>query len=190
MKLPETAARWLKFNAVGALGIAVQLAVLAALRAAALHYLGATALAVEAAVLHNFVWHERWTWRDRAGPGLGRLVRFHLTNGLVSIGGNLLFMRLLVGWLGLPVLPSSLGSIAACSVLNFLASDRLVFTEGRYPRTRSTPGGSLRVKCSSEMSTLKRSRSNSIRVSFWLDSMKACFKGNHHSRSTQRSTCR
>ena len=26
----------------------------------------ATALAVETAILTNFFWHERWTWRDRA----------------------------------------------------------------------------------------------------------------------------
>ena len=38
-----------------------------------MHYLPATALAVEATtVLHSFVWHQRWTWRDRrrtASPG-------------------------------------------------------------------------------------------------------------------------
>ena len=28
-------------------------------------YLFATAIAVEAAVVHNFVWHEQFTWADR-----------------------------------------------------------------------------------------------------------------------------
>jgi len=47
--------RWLKFNAVGALGVGVQLGTLAALtNGVGLDYLAATALAVEAAVLHNF----------------------------------------------------------------------------------------------------------------------------------------
>ncbi len=32
------------------------------------HYLVATALAVEMAVLHNFFWHRRWTWADRRDP--------------------------------------------------------------------------------------------------------------------------
>ena len=50
--------RWLKFNAVGAIGIVVQLAALAVLKGLLrLPYLTATALAVETAVLHNFVWH-------------------------------------------------------------------------------------------------------------------------------------
>ena len=62
--------RWLAFNGVGAIGVAVQLAVLAVLvRGAGLHTLIATAIAVEAAILHNFLWHERWTWADRASSG-------------------------------------------------------------------------------------------------------------------------
>jgi putative flippase GtrA len=61
------------FVIVGALGFVVQIAALAALLAAGCPYLIATAAAVEVAVLHNFAWHERWTWADRtslmlAGP--------------------------------------------------------------------------------------------------------------------------
>ncbi|MGH9308345.1 MAG: GtrA family protein, partial [Vicinamibacterales bacterium] len=45
--------RWIRFNGVGALGIAVQLGLLAWLvRVLAVHHLAATAIAVEAAVLH------------------------------------------------------------------------------------------------------------------------------------------
>jgi putative flippase GtrA len=123
--------RWLKFNFVGALGIGVQLAVLAALIALGLGYLAATALAVEAAVLHNFLWHERMTWRDRATPSLrpmlGRFLRFQMANGSISLLGNLALMRLLVGALHLPALAANLGAIAVCGVVNFLVSDRLVF---------------------------------------------------------------
>lgn len=124
--------RWIKFNSVGALGIVVQLLVLAALTSLlGMHYLLATGLAVESAVLHNFVWHERWTWSDRRTLDrsrlLGRLLRFNLTNGALSILGNLVFMRLLVESLGVHYLPANLVTIALCSVLNFLVSDRFVF---------------------------------------------------------------
>ena len=123
--------RWLKFNFVGALGIGVQLAVLVALTAAGAGYLAATALAVEAAVLHNFLWHQRMTWRDRRTPLLrhllGRFLRFQMANGLLSLLGNLGMMRLLVGALHLPVLAANLGAIAVCGAVNFLVSDRLVF---------------------------------------------------------------
>jgi putative flippase GtrA len=126
------ALRWLKFNAVGAAGILVQLALLALLaKGLKLNYLLATALAVEAAVIHNFFWHQRFTWADRASAGtrqtLGRFLRFNLSNGGLSILGNLVLMRLLVGRFQFPVLVANLLAIAVCSLANFLASHLFVF---------------------------------------------------------------
>ena len=133
--------RWLKFNAVGALGMAVQLAVLTFLvHVAGLHYLAATALAVEAAVIHNFAWHRRWTWADREAAPLGTtFLRFNLTTGAVSIGGNLVAMAVLVGEAGLEPIPANLASIALCALVNYLVCDHWVFlgsagVSGRRPR--------------------------------------------------------
>ena len=130
---------WLKFNTVGAVGMAVQLVVLTVLKTGlGLNYLAATAIAVETAVLQNFVWHENWTWSDRtklnARGMVGRLVRFHLANGLISIVGNLILMWLFVSRMHLHYFLANILAIATCSVLNFLASDRLVFR-------REHPGG-------------------------------------------------
>jgi putative flippase GtrA len=139
--------RFLKFNLVGALGIAVQLGALALLRSGLhLDYLLATALAVETAVIHNFLWHERFTWRDRTGgPGsrprvsdanlgysrsFARLACFNLTNGAVSIAGNLVLMRALVGTFRLNYLIANLAAVTVCSAANFLLSDKIVFVRG------------------------------------------------------------
>jgi putative flippase GtrA len=124
--------RWLKFNFVGALGIGVQLAMLALLNSGfGVSYLVATAIAVETAVLHNFVWHERYTWSGRGSSGARavaiRLVRFHAGNGAVSLLGNLLLMRILVGAVGLPPLLANAIAIAACGFLNFAIGEWLVF---------------------------------------------------------------
>ena len=131
MNSPLWLRHWVKFNAVGAIGIVVQLAALAILKSL-LHveYLLATALAVEIAVLHNFIWHDRWTWKERAGSSSARLVRFNLSAGAVSIAANLLFMRLLAGQFHVHYLLANLSSIAAASLANFLLSDRLVFRSG------------------------------------------------------------
>ncbi len=124
---------WIKFNVVGALGFLVQSAALYALTRSAhhIHYLLATALAVELAVLHNFVWHQLWTWRNRRCSTtvkiLSRLAKFNITNGVVSIVGNLLFMSMFVGWFGLAIGGSNLLSVAACSLCNFILADRIVF---------------------------------------------------------------
>jgi putative flippase GtrA len=124
--------RWLKFNLVGALGIGVQLAALALLASGfGVNYLIATAIAVETAVLHNFVWHERYTWPDRGGAASRdvamRLIRFHAGNGAVSLLGNLVLMRILVGSFGLPAVAANAIAIAACGLLNFAIGEWVVF---------------------------------------------------------------
>ena len=121
--------RALKFNAVGAIGVVVQMAALATLRGG-LHvqYLIATAVAVEIAILHNFVWHERWTWRDRGGPGVvRRLLRFNLGNGGVSLAVNLGLMRVLVGEFHIQYLLANLLAIAAGAAANFAIGNWWVF---------------------------------------------------------------
>jgi putative flippase GtrA len=130
--------RWLKFNTVGAVGIGVQLAVLTALKSGlGLNYLLATALAVEAAVLHNFFWHERFTWADRRGhSSLERLAKFNLTTGGVSVVGNLVAMKLLVEVGHLEYLFANLVSIAGCSILNFFVADRAIFVPEIPPAPR------------------------------------------------------
>ena len=128
------AVRWVKFSAVGVLGIGVQMGGFALLFSGfGVDYMVATALAVEAAVLHNFAWHERYTWKDRPHGGtreqLYRLGRFHAGNGLVSILGNLALMRLFVGGMGMNHYVASGASIAICSLLNFAISEWFVFRE-------------------------------------------------------------
>ena len=124
--------RWLKFNVVGGLGIGVQLAALLVLKSGFhLGYMLATALAVEAAVIHNFLWHERYTWADRVRPSwrasMPRLLRFNLTTGAVSIAGNLMLMKLLVSRCEMNYMLANGIAIAICSLVNFIVSDEWVF---------------------------------------------------------------
>jgi len=131
----QSLGRWLKFNFVGGVGIGVQIGALAFFRSVVqVEYLLATALAVETAVIHNFLWHERFTWRDRPAAGgrqsLVRLAKFNATNGGVSLAGNVLIMRMLVGELHLNYLIANLIAVAVCSLANFLLSDRFVFNAG------------------------------------------------------------
>jgi putative flippase GtrA len=100
-----------------------------------INYLVATALAVQLAVLHNFLWHERFTWKDRAGGSwravAGRLLRFEAGNGLVSLLGNLGLMRLFVGGLGMKYMLANAIAIALCSIFNFAAGEWYVFRKPR-----------------------------------------------------------
>lgn len=120
-----------RFVASGAVGFVVQLASLWLLTRAGLHYLPATVLAVEAAIVTNFLWHERLTWADRpaAGPKdrAARLLRFNVMTGVTSILGMLALMAAMVELAGMPPLPANVAAVAMLSAVNFLGADRLVF---------------------------------------------------------------
>jgi putative flippase GtrA len=112
----------------------LQLAALAVFtRSAAGHYLYATAAAIELTLLHNFLWHLHYTWRDRRGCSAPviQLVRFHLSNGLVSMAGNLLLMPLLVGEARIPLLTSNAIAIVCCSIVNFCLGENWAFAPGK-----------------------------------------------------------
>ena len=134
--------RLARFSMVGAIGIVVQLAVLSLLTAMKTNYLVATIAAVEAAILHNFIWHCFFTWPERQSSlaeTISALMRFNLSNGLLSLAGNVLLMRLFNGQFHLPLLPANLLSIAICALANFAISDRWVFTAAGASTSRSQP---------------------------------------------------
>ena len=136
--------RWGIFNAVGVMGAAMQVLVLAVL----IRLLGvdgplATALAVEAAILHNFLWHERWTWAERRGGGTGgrwlRWARFNLVAGALSIPANVGLTAAYAAALGIDHVLANVLAIGSCSILTFLATDRLVF----HPLAGARPRGGI-----------------------------------------------
>jgi len=138
--------RTLRFIGVGAGGFALQIAVLHTLvSAGGVPYPLATVLAVESAIVHNFCWHERWTWRDRAGGvdgRLSRLWRFHGATAAISIAGNVALMALLVAHLHLPLVPANALTVAALAAVNYAVADRWVFARPRgLPPERSRTHG-------------------------------------------------
>lgn len=119
------------FNVVGILGLGLQLIALWMLISSGVTLTLATLLAVELAVLHNFAWHQRWTWRDRPTTSrrgtAERLVRFHLANGAVSLVGSVVLTTLLVQKAGWAPLVANAAATIGCALVNYFASDILVF---------------------------------------------------------------
>ena len=122
--------RWCRFNLVGAAGSVVQLTTLAVLNRCFPHrYLVCSAVAIEITLIHNFMWHLHYTWRDR-GPDtstLSRLGRFQFGNGLISLFGNVVLVRLLVGEAHLPIVVSNGIAILCCSMSNYAIGQCWVF---------------------------------------------------------------
>ena len=125
--------RWCRFNLVGVIGMAFQLALVAMLgRLLPARPMLVTATALELTLLHNFLWHQRYTWRERGGEqrvseAIARLRRFHLSNGTVSFAGNLVLVRLLMTHSRMPLTLATGVAIVFCSLVNFLLGERWVF---------------------------------------------------------------
>ena len=126
--------RLTRFAAAGIGGFVVQMSTFTALAATGVHYLVATAIAIEIAILCNFWWHERWTWRDRPSIAVfergRRLMRFNLLTGITSILGSLLVTGALVEVAGFSPIIGNVVSVAALGVLNFVGCNALVFRAG------------------------------------------------------------
>jgi putative flippase GtrA len=132
-----TCSRTTAFVGVGVVGFVVQGLSLALMVHGGLPYAAATAIAVELAILHNFLWHERWTWADRPArtrkARIGRLARFNGGSGLVSVVGNVVLTIALVERAGLPAPAANALAVAILSALNFAIADRWVFDAAASP---------------------------------------------------------
>ena len=119
--------RWLKFNAAGLLGFALQLGTLQLLLQLGTRLAFAVGAAVECAIVHNFFWHERVTWQANFRNGaLGRFLRFQCSNGAVSLVGSILLTKWLV-MLKLPPIAANAIAVVLCSIANFLLAEYFVF---------------------------------------------------------------
>jgi putative flippase GtrA len=137
--------RLVRFNVVGAAGFAVQLAVLAALERGGWPVLPATLVAVEAALLHNFVWHDRWTWAGcQSGTRVRRLARFHVTNGAISLLGNAVITAALHA-AGTPLVGANAIAVVACAAANFAAAEFLIWPA--HDPERASHGSPRRLLC-------------------------------------------
>jgi putative flippase GtrA len=131
-KLLPLAGKWMRYNAIGVMGVGVQLSVLVALRKFFdFNPFVATFFAIQCALIHNFLWHQRWTWRSNRSGGkkaaFRRFLRFTTSSGTISTVGTLGFTALLLHAMNLPYIVCNLMAIGACNIANFLFSHTFVF---------------------------------------------------------------
>jgi len=110
-----------KFLVVGGTGVLVNsLALLMLFQWAHLPLLVASALAVELAIVNNFWWNDRWTFK-RTQLSWQRFARFNLVSlaGLIITTGTL---WVLVRQLGVYYLTANLLGIAVATAWNFVAN--------------------------------------------------------------------
>ncbi|HYE89118.1 MAG TPA: GtrA family protein [Vicinamibacterales bacterium] len=128
--------RFVRFAIAGTGGFVVQIAALAGLVALGINYVAATIVAVEVAIVANFISHDNWTWGDRAAErrrpdtALARLLRFNALTGITSILGSVVLTAVFVEAFALNVIVANVMGTVMLSVVNFVGADRLVFRAG------------------------------------------------------------
>jgi putative flippase GtrA len=122
LRKPHNWVQLIKFCAVGASGYVVNLCVFAAcVGLLDLHHLVAATAAFVVAVMNNFWWNRRWTFRARGGHAGFQAARFFT----VSIAAFLFaagMLELLVSVAGLPELPAQAIAIVSATPLNFIGN--------------------------------------------------------------------
>jgi len=160
--------RFVRFSIAGLGGFAVQIVTLAALtHLLGVHYVAATIVAVEAAILVNFLQHEHWTWGARVrgcegagvrGAGmLGRLLKFNALTAVTSILGSVVVTTFLVETASMvPIVANSI-SVIVLGALNFVGSDRFVFRAAALallivvaPSAQASEEATLKAKTASD----------------------------------------
>jgi putative flippase GtrA len=130
--LLERAQRFARFGAVGASGVVVNQSLLVALHGGlGWPLLPASAVAIETAIVSNFVLSSVWIWRyDFEGSWrriAQKFAQYQAATLFSSLGVNAGVLAALVYWLDVPYWLANLAGIGAGMGLNFLAGELWVF---------------------------------------------------------------
>lgn len=118
--------KFLRFCIVGTTGVLVNSAILYALTEyMSLFYALSSAVAIEAAILNNFIWNNFWTWKCGKKNVLQRLWKFNIT-ALGGLAINLSVLVLLTES-GMWYMLANLFGIALGMLFNFFVNDKWTF---------------------------------------------------------------
>lgn len=129
-----------RFVTVGASGYAVNVATFTLIvHATAAGYRTAGAIAFLTAVVNNFAWNRRWTFRARGGRAVSQAARF-LAVSLCVLVLTLALLSVLAGPAGIATIPAEALATMAMTPLGFTATRLWAFVP--EPRNHVCPVGS------------------------------------------------
>lgn len=124
--------RGTKFNLVGWMGMLVNSGCLYLFKGIlGIPLIPASMMAIEIAIIHNFIWHRYWTWKDRNGNSnqsfLRQLLTYNLITGLVDLLVNVSVLWLLTTAFGVYYLISNIAGMIAGPFIKFWLNEKIVF---------------------------------------------------------------
>lgn len=131
-KLPT---RFITFTMVGVSGIVVNQAILYYAHESLMVPLAiASLMAIQIAIINNFIWNRKFTWTDRPMHGMQAiftgLLRFTLVSWIAG-GINWVVLLALTRFLGIHYMFANLIAILIASILNYFLNDLWTFRAGK-----------------------------------------------------------
>ena len=160
-----TRLRFARFGAVGATGLVVNTALLAALTdLAGIYYVLSAILATQASTLWNFVFTERLVFPDRdhkRGWSTRMGMFFLMNNAALALRGPLLV--LLTAGFGIHYVVSNVLSLMGLTLMRFALADSWIWAQARPPKVPAAPysydiHGIVTVVCDARLPELERFR--------------------------------
>jgi putative flippase GtrA len=95
----------------------------------------ASLLAIEIAIIHNFIWLRFWAWSDRGEakrpPFLKQLLLYNVATGIVDLTVNVSILWLLYKFFGIHYLLANIAGMLMGPFIKFWLNDKIVFKETR-----------------------------------------------------------
>jgi len=123
-----------KFMAVGWLGMLVNSAVLFTLKGG-LHVplIPASMIAIEVAIIHNFIWHRQWAWAERNNGHkksfFRQLLLYNAATGAVDFSVNISVLWSLSTFLNVHYMLANIVGMCAGPFVKFWLNDKIIFKE-------------------------------------------------------------
>jgi len=97
----------------------------------------ASVMAIEVAIIHNFIWYRYWAWGDRAtvegvrAPFFQQLVYYNIATGMVDLVVNVSILWLLYKVFGVYYLIANIIGMILGPFIKFWVNEKLIFKEAR-----------------------------------------------------------
>ncbi|MCW3130490.1 MAG: GtrA family protein [Methanophagales archaeon] len=126
--------RMIKFSIVGVIGAGINTGFLWILTdLAGLYYLFSSVVAIEIAIMMQFMMNDRWTFRDRKTTDAGQFIKRIFKSNLWRSGGlavNVSVLYLFTAYIGVYYLLSNIFGIICAFSLNYILESRLTWGIG------------------------------------------------------------
>jgi putative flippase GtrA len=96
----------------------------------------ASLMAIEIAIIHNFIWLRLWAWSDRGAtngrpPFLKQLLIYNAATGAVDLAANVSILWILAALFGIHYLIANLAGMILGPFIKFWLNEKLIFKETR-----------------------------------------------------------